>query len=77
MVVPERSLANVLFLFNLSIHTNIQKTANNMATNIKINTSRGWLFPSNTNSSRAESVFSNVSSTRYAEQIQALVNNIT
>jgi len=36
MVVLERSLANTSFLFNLSIYTNVQETANNMATNIEI-----------------------------------------
>ena len=69
MVAPERSLANTPFPFNLSVHTNVQETANNMATNMEIDTPGGRSSLSNTNSPRAESVLLNVSSTGYAERI--------
>ena len=45
-----------------------------MATNIEINTLKGQSTHSSTNSSRVSSVQSNISSTGYVEQIQALVS---
>ena len=48
-----------------------------MATNMKINTPKGWSSQFSTNSSRASSVLSNISSVIYAKQVKALANNIT
>lgn len=67
MIVPERSLANTSFLFNLSVHTNVQETANNMVTNMEINTPRDWFSLSSTNSSKVMLVLLNVLSTEYTE----------
>ena len=71
MVVPEISLANTTFSFDLSI------LFNNMAIDMEVDTSRGWSTSTSTNSSRATSVHSNISSTGYTEHIQALANNLT
>ena len=48
-----------------------------MATDIEINTLKGWPNTSSTNSSRATSVHSDISSTIYAKWVQALANNPT
>jgi len=42
---------------------------------ININTSKDWSTNSSFNSSRASSVYSNVSSTTYNEHVQVLANN--
>lgn len=44
---------------------------------IEINTVRGWSNNSSTNNSRALSVYSNIFSIRYVEQIQNIANNTT
>ena len=77
MVVPERVLANTTFPFDINTQFNPQETCRNMATDMEVNTPRGRSNISSTNSSRATSVHSDVSSTAYAEQVQALANNLT
>lgn len=77
MVVPEISLANTTFSFDLSILSNPQEPFNNMAIDMEVDTPRGWSTSTSTNSSRATSVHSNISSTGYTEHIQALANNLT
>ena len=69
MVVPERTLANTFFSFDLSIQSNQQKPFKNIASNMEVNTPIGQSATSSTNSSRAVSVHSNVSSIGYAEHI--------
>jgi len=77
MVVPERSLVNTTFSFDLSILSNPQEPFNNMAIDMEVDTPRGWSTSTSTNSSRATSAHSNISSTGYTEHIQALANNLT
>ena len=73
----KKTLANILFYFDLSIHSNSQEPSNNIVMDIEINTVRGWSNNSSTNNSRALSVYSNIFSIRYAEQIQNIANNTT
>ena len=77
MVAPNRELANTLFPLNYSLPSNPQDLQNNIAIDMNINALRGQASNSSTNSSRATSVHSSMSSTDYAERVQALNNNLT
>ena len=72
--MPNRELANTLFLFITSTHFNLLKQYNiNM--DIEINTSRDRSANASTNSSRAMSAHSSISSIPYVKRIEAQRKN--
>ena len=74
MVMPERNSVNALFI---NTNNNSQKPSTGMAMDMEVDIPRGQSASSSTNSSRASSTHSNVSSTEYAECIQVFANNPT
>jgi len=68
---------NILFSFDLNTQINLQESYKGIPMKIEIDTLRGQLALSSSNSSREASVHSDISFTEYAEYIQALANNPT
>ena len=77
MVASERISVNTLFPFDINTNTNPQEPSTGMAMDMEVDTPRDRSASSSANSSRATSVHSGVSSTAYAEHVQALANNPT
>jgi len=77
MAAPKRISVNILFLFDLNTQINSQEPFIGIPINIEVNTPRGWLVLSSSNSSKTILAYSDVFFTAYAECVQALVNNPT
>ena len=77
IVASKRVLVNTTFPFDINIQFNPQETCKNMVTDIEVDTPRGQSNTFSTNSFKTTLVYSDVSSTVYVEQVQALASNPT
>ena len=77
MVAPKRISVNILFLFDLNTQINSQEPSIGILINIEVNTLRGWLLLSSSNSSKTILAYSDVFFIVYVECVQALANNPT
>ena len=77
MVAPKRISVNILFLFDLNTQINSQEPSIGILINIEVNTLRGWLLLSSSNSSKTILAYSDMFFIVYVECVQALANNPT